>query len=155
MATSSSVDLTQIAIFAELSKRELKKVERLMTPLDLKDGATLTRQGEPGREFMIIADGTVRRSGDLAELRGGGSGVIVELDDGHDVISERLRQRGLAVERQGLRLIVDVAAEAPPDEGWLRDHVRDAVAEARVGLRLMTDRTLTLEDVFLQGDDPA
>ena len=104
---------------------------------------------------VIIADGTVRRSGDLAELRGGGSGVIVELDDGHDVVSERLRQRGLAVERQGLRLIVDVAAEAPPDEGWVRDHVRNAVAEAQVGLRLMTDRTLTLEDVFLQGDDPA
>lgn len=60
MATSSSADLSQIAIFAELSKRELKKVERLMTPLDLKEGATLTRQGEPGREFMIIVEGTAR-----------------------------------------------------------------------------------------------
>jgi CRP-like cAMP-binding protein len=58
--TGSGVDLADIAIFSELSKRELKAVGRLMTELDLKEGATLTRQGEPGREFMIISSGTAR-----------------------------------------------------------------------------------------------
>ena len=58
--TSSGVDLAEIPIFSELSKRELKAVARLMTELDLKDGATLTRQGEPGREFMIISSGTAK-----------------------------------------------------------------------------------------------
>lgn len=58
--TSSGVDLSEIGIFSELSKRELKSVARLMTELDIKEGATLTRQGEPGREFMIISSGTAK-----------------------------------------------------------------------------------------------
>lgn len=58
--TSSGVDLAEIGIFSELSKRELKSVARLMTELDVKEGATLTKQGEPGREFMIISAGTAR-----------------------------------------------------------------------------------------------
>lgn len=58
--TTSGVDLAEIGIFSELSKRELKAVARLMTELNLKEGATLTRQGEPGREFMIISSGTAR-----------------------------------------------------------------------------------------------
>lgn len=58
--TSTGIELNSIGIFSELSKKELKAVARLMTRVDVKDGATLTRQGEPGREFMIIADGTAR-----------------------------------------------------------------------------------------------
>ena len=58
--TSSGVDLAEIGIFSELSKRELKSVARLMTELELKEGAVLTRQGEPGREFMIISSGTAK-----------------------------------------------------------------------------------------------
>lgn len=58
--TSSGVDLSEIGIFSELSKRELKSVARLMTELEIKDGATLTKQGEPGREFMIISSGTAK-----------------------------------------------------------------------------------------------
>ncbi len=58
--TTSGVDLAEIAIFSELSKREHKAVARLMTELDVKEGATLTRQGEAGREFMIISSGTAK-----------------------------------------------------------------------------------------------
>lgn len=58
--TKSGVDLADIGIFSELSKRELKAVARLMTELELKEGATLTRQGEPGREFMVISRGTAK-----------------------------------------------------------------------------------------------
>ena len=58
--TNSGVDLAEIGIFSELSKRELKSVAKLMTELKVKEGATLTRQGEPGREFMIISAGTAK-----------------------------------------------------------------------------------------------
>jgi len=58
--STNGIDLAEIAIFSELSKRELKAVSRLMTELAIKDGATLTRQGEPGREFMIISSGTAK-----------------------------------------------------------------------------------------------
>ena len=53
-----ATDLSSIPIFSELSKREIKSLSRLMTEIDVKEGATLTKQGEPGREFMIIRAGT-------------------------------------------------------------------------------------------------
>lgn len=58
--TDGGIDLAEIGIFSELSKRELRAVSRLMTPLEVKEGATLTRQGDPGREFMIIVSGTAK-----------------------------------------------------------------------------------------------
>ena len=57
--------LREIPIFAELSKKDLKQLSRLMTEIQVKEGRVLTREGEVGREFMIIIDGTavVRRGG--------------------------------------------------------------------------------------------
>ncbi|MEQ8717809.1 MAG: cyclic nucleotide-binding domain-containing protein [Acidimicrobiales bacterium] len=48
-----------------MSKRELKALRRLMTPVQVSEGRELTRQDEPGREFMVILEGTavVRRNG--------------------------------------------------------------------------------------------
>lgn len=66
MARNQTDDrLREIPIFSELSKKELKAVSRLMTQVDVREGRALTRQGEVGREFMIILDGTavVRRNG--------------------------------------------------------------------------------------------
>jgi len=60
MPRESRKDLGDIAIFSELSRRELKSVDRLMTQIDVDEGAVLTRQGEPGREFMIVVNGTAR-----------------------------------------------------------------------------------------------
>lgn len=63
--------LRSIPIFSELSKKELRAVSRLMTEVEVREGRSLTRQGEVGREFMIIMRGTavVRRSGrKVAEL---------------------------------------------------------------------------------------
>ena len=66
--------LREVSIFSELSKKELKSVARLMTQLSVKEGRELTRQGEPGREFLIILEGTavVRRDGrKVADLGAG------------------------------------------------------------------------------------
>ena len=66
--------LRSIPIFSELSKKELRTVSRLMTQIDVKEGRALTREGEVGREFMIIMEGTavVRRNGrKIAELGAG------------------------------------------------------------------------------------
>ena len=66
--------LAEIELFSELSKRELKKVASLMTTVDVKEGRTLTVQGQPGREFMIIEHGeaTVRRNGRVVARFGPG-----------------------------------------------------------------------------------
>ena len=47
-------------LFSGLSKKELKAVARLMTPLTVPQGTVLTREGDPGREAMLISAGTAR-----------------------------------------------------------------------------------------------
>ncbi|MEO5840611.1 MAG: cyclic nucleotide-binding domain-containing protein [Acidimicrobiales bacterium] len=63
----ASVDstLAKIPLFKECTKKELQAVSRLVTPIHVKAGKVLTKEGDPGREFMIIASGaaTVRRKG--------------------------------------------------------------------------------------------
>lgn len=63
--------LPNIELFSELSKKELKNIASLMTPIRVKAGRHLTEEGAPGREFMIIVEGTatVKRKGRvLAQL---------------------------------------------------------------------------------------
>lgn len=63
----ASVDktLAKIPLFKECTKKELQAVSRLVTPINVKAGKVLTKEGEAGREFMIIASGSasVRRKG--------------------------------------------------------------------------------------------
>jgi CRP-like cAMP-binding protein len=73
MASSSTTNetLANISMFSELSAKELKGILKLMTPVRLKEGKVITKEGDPGREFMIIVEGkaTVRRKGSvLAQL---------------------------------------------------------------------------------------
>jgi len=49
--------LAEIDFFSALTKRELKRVASLVTPVQVASGKVLTREGEAGREFMVIADG--------------------------------------------------------------------------------------------------
>jgi CRP-like cAMP-binding protein len=66
--------LPNIELFSELSNKELKSVASLMTPVRVKAGRVLTEEGQPGREFMIIIEGTatVRRSGKVVARLGPG-----------------------------------------------------------------------------------
>ena len=63
----ASVDstLAKIPLFKECSKKEVQAISRLVTPIHVQAGKVLTKEGDPGREFMIIASGTatVRRKG--------------------------------------------------------------------------------------------
>ncbi len=67
MSKDRDVDsaLATVGIFSELSSKELKKVSRLVTPVNVKAGKVLTREGDAGREFMIIVEGqaSVRKNG--------------------------------------------------------------------------------------------
>ncbi len=56
--------LGRIPLFSDLSKKELVFLARMTTEVDVREGSTLVRQGEMGREAMIIESGTavVRRN---------------------------------------------------------------------------------------------
>jgi CRP/FNR family cyclic AMP-dependent transcriptional regulator len=87
MARQESTDerLARIPLFEGLSKEQLSQVSSLMTPLDLKAGKVLARQGEIGREFLILLEGQVEvaRDGKIIAVRGPGDfiGEIALLDN--------------------------------------------------------------------------
>lgn len=72
--------LEKVSLFAGLTKKELGEVARHLDEVDVKEGTTLTKEGDLGREAMVILKGTavVRRRGrKIAEL--GPGDVIGEL----------------------------------------------------------------------------
>ncbi len=79
MANSEEI-LASLPIFSELSKADLRKVERLMTPIDIKAGREFIVEGRPGREAFVVLEGraTVRKKGKLVASVGPGD-VIGEM----------------------------------------------------------------------------
>jgi CRP-like cAMP-binding protein len=69
--------LKNVPLFAGCSKSELQKIASLADELDLGDGATLIREGERGREFIVIADGTVRVTRNGKQVRDLGAGDFI------------------------------------------------------------------------------
>lgn len=57
--------LRRAPLFARCSKRDLAEIARVADEIDLSAGKALTREGERGREFVILLAGTaeVRRNG--------------------------------------------------------------------------------------------
>ena len=104
---------------------------------------------------VIISNGVVIRSGNIDEMRGDRTGVMVELDGGHELVAATLRQAGLVVDIVGSRLMVDAPPQPGADPYWIHDYIRDVVAWAQVGMRRLGDQTISLEDVFLESNDAA
>lgn len=66
--------LASIDLFSALSAAELRKIDSLMTTLDIKAGREFIKEGSSGREAFIIVSGTatVRKGGRVvATLRAG------------------------------------------------------------------------------------
>jgi len=97
---------------------------------------------------VILREGQVVASGAIAQLTGQGLGLLVELDGPVADVAARLEARGLDVRVDGPRLVVHDAPGLP--RGAVHDLVRDAVADSGAGIRRLSDRTVSLEDVFLE-----
>jgi CRP/FNR family transcriptional regulator, cyclic AMP receptor protein len=69
--------LKNVPLFAGCSKTELQRIASLADELDLGDGTTLIREGERGREFIVIADGTVKVTRNGKQLRELGAGDFI------------------------------------------------------------------------------
>ena len=52
--------LKSVPLFSGCSKADLQRIASLADELDLGEGATLIREGERGREFIVIVDGAVQ-----------------------------------------------------------------------------------------------
>ena len=66
--------LAKVPLFATLDKKHLQAISSLATQLDVKSGKELTREGEPGNEFVIVLEGEaeVRIGGKVVAQRGPG-----------------------------------------------------------------------------------
>ncbi len=87
VSRDSKVDVLRgIPLFASFKDKELRDLSSLMTPLRVPAGETLMREGEFGKEFLIVVSGTAtvtKRGVQLAEI-GPGSylGEISIIDGG-------------------------------------------------------------------------
>ena len=118
---------TDFGIRVLLSSHLLDEVERVC------DGA------------VILDEGTVATAGSLADLRGTGEGLVLELDGEpaeRSRVVDALRAAGAEVRSDGTRLAVT------GDED-LFDLVRDVVVDSGAGIRRLQPRTVSLEDVYL------
>jgi CRP-like cAMP-binding protein len=60
--------LGNVRLFSTCNKRELARIASLVDEVDAPKGKAIVREGEPGRECFVIADGRAR-----ATIRGKGS----------------------------------------------------------------------------------
>jgi CRP-like cAMP-binding protein len=67
--------LAQVPLFASLPKEQRLVIAQLATHLEAPAGEELTREGEEGREFIILLDGEVEvsRDGEVITTLGPGS----------------------------------------------------------------------------------
>jgi CRP/FNR family transcriptional regulator, cyclic AMP receptor protein len=66
--------LKRVPLFAGCSKAELREVALSADEIDLRHGHVLTREGQPGREFFVLVEGTVtvtRNGQKLADMAAG------------------------------------------------------------------------------------
>lgn len=101
---------------------------------------------------VILDGGVVVAGGALADLRGAGDELVVELDGGTDAgdhLVAALGAAGVAATATAPGRVV-IALEQPV----VYDLVRDAVAAGGLGLRRLQTRTASLEDVFLGAAAP-
>lgn len=79
MADGTSVvdQLRRVRSFADCSDEELTAIQDLMTEVEIAEGETLTRQGEAGREFLVIVEGHASVDRDGEEIAGVMEGSFV------------------------------------------------------------------------------
>jgi CRP/FNR family cyclic AMP-dependent transcriptional regulator len=75
LRSDAKIDLLRrVPLFAGLSKRDFKQIAAVADELDFPEGKVLINEGERGREFFVLVDGTVevQRAGDHVDTMGPG-----------------------------------------------------------------------------------
>ena len=66
--------MSKVPLFARCSKRELESIASLADEVDLPAGKVLTAEGERGREFFVLLEGSAGVRSDGRELASLGEG---------------------------------------------------------------------------------
>lgn len=112
--------LRRVPLFADCSKRELSYIAEVSDEIGFPAGHTLIEEGKLGREFFVIADGTVevRRGGRKLPLRGDansfGEMALLSGKPRNATVTTTSPVRGLVITGRAFRqLLADVPSLAP------------------------------------------
>ena len=94
-------DLAGLPLFSEASRAELADIRRNLTQLPVSAGRVLLREGAPGHEFMIIAEGHVTVS------QGGSTVAVLERGD---LVGEMALLDGNGVGRRNATVVASTDA---------------------------------------------
>lgn len=96
-------------------------------------------------DYVIMLDsGSLVVADDIASLRSTTSDVVIRIDGSIPELITALQAKGIEATQQGSEILVSASSDAQFDA------VRDAVVEARVALRALQPRELSLEDVYIR-----
>jgi CRP-like cAMP-binding protein len=82
MLRNAKIDLLrQVTLFSGCTKKELNEISLIADEIDFKAGKTLITQGERGRQFFIVVEGTVEvmKDGETLPAERGGSEFYGEI----------------------------------------------------------------------------
>jgi CRP-like cAMP-binding protein len=125
--------ISRVPLFAACTKGDLRRIAALADEVDVNAGKVLTRQGEPGRECFVIADGRAKAAmrGRRSASMGPGDffGEMALLDQGprSATVTAETDMRLLVLTSRGFwSLIRDVPVVAPRIMQGLAQRLREA-----------------------------
>jgi ABC-2 type transport system ATP-binding protein len=96
---------------------------------------------------VILNNGRIIAQGTLRELMHVTAAITVRTRDSSTLLAEVLRRRGYGVEADGDTLQVEYGSEA------VYDAIRDAAVESKAAIVYLKRRALSLEDIYLAGQE--
>ena len=115
LGKNAKIDLLKrVPLFAGCTQAELRELAVTADEVDLREGFALTREGKPGREFVVIVDGTARvtRNGrKLADLGPGdwvGEIALLTKAKRTATVTTTSPVRALVLTDRGFRRVVEV-----------------------------------------------
>jgi CRP-like cAMP-binding protein len=108
--------LAQVPLFSSLSKKEIRQISQLATPLEQPAGAVLVKEGKVGHEFIIVLEGEIEiRKGDqVIATRGPGSYIgEIALIDHRPRTATVVATTPVSIEVIGQREFAELLADVP------------------------------------------
>jgi CRP-like cAMP-binding protein len=109
--------IKRVPLFSHCSKKELGLVAQIADEIDLPEGKTLMREGDRGREFFVLVEGSAdvrRRNRRVNTLSGGdffGEIALVSQRPRTATVTTTSTVRALVVTEQSFRSLLDRAPD--------------------------------------------
>jgi CRP-like cAMP-binding protein len=111
MDTAPVIQLSDLELFADCTRSELRQIESLTTYLQVERDRVLIREGNPATEFIIIGSGSAR----ISRETGGGTTTLAEVGSGEFIgemeLLSKTRRAATATATSDLAVLVSSAAE--------------------------------------------